>query len=106
MSFNIPAIVNQFPNVASATQLLPIAFNQAAVANRNYSKEKNKKKDSKRPAKVAINEDLLRTHLDYEKMTTQMEKALEDLNKSFIKNLSLRSTTGNKIWSGNHHYEM
>lgn len=62
--------------------------------SRCYSKDKNRKKDNKKPTKVAINVDLMKTHLDYEKMNSQMEKALDDLSRSFIKNLSLRSTTG------------
>lgn len=72
----------------------PAVVSHAATASRCYSKDKNRKRDSKRPAKVTVNEDLLRTHTDYEKMNAQMEKALDDLNRSYIKNLSLRSTTG------------
>lgn len=64
------------------------------MVSRSYSKDKNRKKDSKRPAKVTINVDLLRTHTDFEKMNAQMEKALDELSRSYIKNLSLRSTTG------------
>ena len=71
---------------------LPVSH--VTIASRFYSKDKNRKKDTKRPTKVVVNEDLLRTHLDYDKLTAQMEKALDDLNKSFVKNLSLRSTTG------------
>lgn len=75
--------------------LLPAPVNHVSLSVRCYSKDKNhRKKDSKRPTKVAINEDLLRIHIDYEKLTGQMEKALDELNKQFIKNLSLRSTTG------------
>lgn len=61
---------------------------------RSYSKDKNRKKENKKQGKVEINEELLKTHLDYEKLTAQMEKSLDDLKLSFIKNLSLRSTTG------------
>lgn len=80
--------------LATPTLLASPVNHAVQAASRNYSKDKNRKKDSKRPAKVAINEDLLRTHTDYDKLTAQMEKALEELNRNFIKNLSLRSTTG------------
>lgn len=68
-----------------ATQILPV---------RNYAKGKDKKKDSKKPTKVDINEDFLKTYINYDQVATSMEKSLETMRDEYIKNLSLRSTTG------------
>lgn len=94
-------LCNALPRAAvtnpSAPQFVSSPLNNAGLLCspiRDYSKDKNRKKENKKGGKVAINEDLLRTHVDYDKMTGQMEKALDDLNKQYIKNLSLRSTTG------------
>jgi hypothetical protein len=44
--------------------------------------------------KVTIDENLLAKHLNYNVMKTEMEKAVVSLKNSYIKNLSLRSSTG------------
>uniref|UniRef100_A0A1B0AVT3 Ribosome-recycling factor, mitochondrial n=1 Tax=Glossina palpalis gambiensis TaxID=67801 RepID=A0A1B0AVT3_9MUSC len=67
-----------------------------AVENqiRYYAKSKDKKKEKGKPAKVEINETLLRDVIDYDGLNTQMQKAVQQMKDDFIKNLSLRSTTG------------
>lgn len=84
------------PTTVSPQLLTPVVNNVPLTITsvRDYSKDKNRKKENKKQGKVAINEDLLRTHVDYDKMQGQMEKALDELNRQYIKNLSLRSTTG------------
>lgn len=61
---------------------------------RHYSKDKNRKKEHKKPVKVDVNEDFLRTHIDLDNVHRQMEKILDTMRVNFVKNLSLRSTTG------------
>lgn len=64
-------------------------------AIRNYAKGKDKGKDkSKKPAKVEINEDQLGAVVNLEKLKTQMDKSLETMKDEFVKNLSIRSSTG------------
>lgn len=67
------------------TQILPV---------RNYAKGKDKKKDSKKPVKVEINEEFLRNYINYDQVAASMQKSLETMKDEYIKNLSLRSTTG------------
>lgn len=63
--------------------------------NRNYAKGKDKGKDkSKKSAKVEINEEQLAAVVNLEKLKTQLDKSLTTLKEEFVKNLSLRSTTG------------
>lgn len=63
--------------------------------SRNYAKGKDKGKDkSKKSAKVEVNEDQLGTVVNLEKLKSQMEKSLATMKDEFIKNLSLRSSTG------------
>lgn len=45
--------------------------------------------------KVLIDENLLNEHLKYNFMKSEMEKAVVSLKNNYIKNLSLRSSTGN-----------
>ncbi|XP_049297534.1 ribosome-recycling factor, mitochondrial [Anopheles funestus] len=62
---------------------------------RHYAKGKDKKKDKKgAPAKVQINEEQLGNLIDLEGLRTQMEKSLSAMKDDYVKNLSLRSTTG------------
>uniref|UniRef100_A0A1A9W4C6 Ribosome-recycling factor, mitochondrial n=1 Tax=Glossina brevipalpis TaxID=37001 RepID=A0A1A9W4C6_9MUSC len=61
---------------------------------RYYAKSKDKKKEKGKPAKVEINETFLREVIDYDKLNIQMQKAIQQMKDDFIKNLSLRSTTG------------
>ncbi|XP_025417015.1 ribosome-recycling factor, mitochondrial [Sipha flava] len=60
---------------------------------RSYAKSKDKK-SNKGQKKVTIDENLLAKHLNYNVMKTEMEKAVVSLKNSYIKNLSLRSSTG------------
>ncbi|KAF4517799.1 hypothetical protein B566_EDAN003004 [Ephemera danica] len=62
---------------------------------RGYAKSKDKKKgDGKGKKKIQINEDELAQVIDVENMRNQMQKSLDVLRDEFVKNLSLRSTTG------------
>lgn len=63
--------------------------------NRSYAKAKDKGKDkSKKSAKVEINEEQLGAVVNLEKLRTQLDKSLTTMKDEFVKNLSLRSTTG------------
>lgn len=62
---------------------------------RNYAKGKDKqKKDSKKPSKVEINNEQLESAINMKQMRTQMDKVMDTMKDEFVKNLSLRSTTG------------
>lgn len=61
---------------------------------RNYAKGKNIRKE-KSKGKVQINEAQLAEIVNLDSIKKQMEKAIEVLKDDFVKNLSLRSTTGN-----------
>lgn len=62
---------------------------------RHYAKGKDIKKDkSKKKQKVAINEEQLSEVLDVDNLKKQMTKCVDHLKDEFVKNLSLRSTTG------------
>lgn len=64
------------------------------VPVRNYAKGKDKKKESKKPSKVEIHEEFLRSYTNYDQIVTSMQKHLDTMKDEYIKNLSLRSTTG------------
>lgn len=70
--------------------------NELQVPVRNYAKGKDKLKDnkSKKAVKVEVNEEQLGSVINVEKLKTQMEKTLGTMKDEFVKNLSLRSTTG------------
>lgn len=62
---------------------------------RTYAKGKDKqKKDSKKPAKVEINQEQLASAINIDQMQLQMDKVMNTMKDEFVKNLSLRSTTG------------
>lgn len=62
---------------------------------RNYAKGKDKKKEKgKNATKIQINENQLREIINLDSLNTQMDKTLETMKDEFVKNLSLRSTTG------------
>lgn len=62
---------------------------------RKYAKGKDKqKKDSKKPVKVEINQEQLASVINIDQMKHQMDKVMDTMKDEFIKNLSLRSTTG------------
>lgn len=63
------------------------------ISVRNYAKSKDKKKE-KGKGKVQINEAQMSELINVENFKTQMQKALENLKEDFVKNLSLRSTSG------------
>lgn len=48
----------------------------------------------KKPAKIEINEEQLAQVVNLDKLKTQMEKSLATMQDEFVKNLSLRSSTG------------
>ncbi|XP_060869007.1 ribosome-recycling factor, mitochondrial [Metopolophium dirhodum] len=60
---------------------------------RCYAKNKDKK-SNKGQKKVSIDENFLAEHFKYNTMKTEMEKAVAALKNNYIKNLSLRSSTG------------
>lgn len=62
---------------------------------RTYAKGKDKqKKDNKKPVKVEINQDQLASVINIGQMQQQMDKVIDTMKDEFVKNLSLRSTTG------------
>lgn len=61
---------------------------------RFYAKGRDKKKDSKKPTKVEVNSEFLSNFVNYETLQTQMQKTLDHMKEEYVKNLSLRSTTG------------
>ncbi|CAD7082179.1 unnamed protein product [Hermetia illucens] len=77
-----PAAVSNFPEI----NLLPVRY---------YAKSKDKKKDKgKKAAKVEVNESQLREIINLDSLNNQMQRAVDLMRDEFIKNLSLRSTTG------------
>lgn len=77
------------------TTLRKIIDNNNSQQVRYYAKGKDKKKEkSKKPAKIEINENLLRETINLDGLHNQMKRALDQMKDDFIKNLSLRSTTG------------
>lgn len=52
--------------------------------------------------KVSIDEKLLAEHIKYNVMKSEMEKCVVSLKNNYIKNLSLRSSTG--IYNISHNY--
>ncbi|VVC40224.1 Hypothetical protein CINCED_3A014019 [Cinara cedri] len=63
------------------------------ISVRQYAKNKDKK-TNKGNKKVSIDENLLAEHVKYNAMKSEMEKAVVGLKNNYIKNLSLRSSTG------------
>lgn len=62
---------------------------------RNYAKDKNiKKEKGKKAPKVEVNEEQLSAVVNVEQLKSQMEKSLSTMKDEFVKNLSLRSSTG------------
>lgn len=64
------------------------------ASQRFYAKGKDKKKDQKSKGKVEINENQLREFINVDQLNTQMQKHIQGLKEDFVKNLSLRSTSG------------
>ena len=80
---------------------------------RSYAKSKDKKsekKGGKKPAKVEVNEEQMAGVINIDQLKIQMEKCLATMKDEFVKNLSLRSTTGAidtlKIISDGKEYEL
>lgn len=66
---------------------------------RSYAKQKDKLKEKARNkgvkfARIELNEDHLRTIINLDGLKGQCQKALDTMQQEYIKNLSLRSTTG------------
>ncbi|EDV97648.1 ribosome-recycling factor, mitochondrial [Drosophila grimshawi] len=64
---------------------------------RDYAKGKDRKKEKGakgKPVKVEINEQQLRELINLDGLNAQMEKSVLQMRDDFIKNLSLRSTSG------------
>jgi ribosome recycling factor len=73
-------------------QLIPAI---QTISARNYAKGKDKKKEKgKKPVKVEINEDQLKEVVNVEQLNHQMQKSLNLMKEEFVKQLSVRSTTG------------
>lgn len=62
------------------------------ISSRNYAKGKDKKKDKNK--KVTVNEEELNAVINVETMKHQMQSAIDNMKEDYIKNVSLRSTTG------------
>lgn len=78
--------INKFQQPLASTNIIFV---------RNYAKGKDKKKEKgKNATKVQINENQLREIINLDSLNTQMDKTLETMKDEFVKNLSLRSTTG------------
>lgn len=70
-----------------------------SVNARQYAKGKDKLKERSRDkgykfAKIEFNDDQLKEFFNLDGYTGQLEKCIETMKNEFIKNLSLRSTTG------------
>lgn len=70
-----------------------------SVSVRQYAKGKDKLKERSRDkgykfAKIEFNDDQLKEFFNLDGYTKQLEKCIETMRNEFIKNLSLRSTTG------------
>ncbi len=70
-----------------------------SVSVRQYAKGKDKLKERSRDkgykfAKIEFNEDQLKQFFNLDGYNGQLEKCIETMRNEFIKNLSLRSTTG------------
>lgn len=88
-SFKCEAVVWQSAVIKIRPEVLAIQ------PTRNYAKGKDKGKEKgKKPVKVEINEEQIGAVVNLEKLRTQMDKALTTMKDEFVKNLSLRSTTG------------
>lgn len=62
---------------------------------RCYAKGKDRGKEKgKKQAKVEINENFLRETVNLDNLNAQMSRAVEQMKDDFVKQLSLRSTTG------------
>lgn len=62
---------------------------------RSYAKGKDRGKEKgKKPTKVVINESLLRDTINLDNLNAQMSRSVEQMKDDFVKQLSLRSTTG------------
>lgn len=83
-------------NIPRAPSLIVRNVQQAVSVQivRNYSKGKDKKKESKNPTKVFINEEQLASVVNVDNLKSQMERCMVIMKEEFAKNLSLRSTTG------------
>ncbi|XP_050542427.1 ribosome-recycling factor, mitochondrial [Daktulosphaira vitifoliae] len=60
---------------------------------RSYAKSKDKKRE-KGQKNISIDENLLSQYLKYNSLKSEMEKAVSNLKNNYVKNLSLRSSTG------------
>ncbi|XP_055841366.1 ribosome-recycling factor, mitochondrial [Episyrphus balteatus] len=84
---------SQLPNLFNQKLNLLNSPNQAQI--RCYAKGKDRGKEKgKKGAKVAINENLLRETVDLDNLNGQMNRAVDQMKDDFVKQLSLRSTTG------------
>lgn len=89
-------LVKQATYNKSPTYLSAICCSASA---RQYAKGKDKLKERSRDkgykfAKIEFNDDQLREFFNLDGYTGQLEKCIETMKNEFIKNLSLRSTTG------------
>jgi ribosome recycling factor len=83
-------VVKQKTNACDAA----VYSNSSLTFVRNFAKSKDKKKDSKNPTKIQINEDQLANIINVNNLKSQMLNSITIMKNEFAKNLSLRSTTG------------
>lgn len=77
-------------DICGPVQPLPLSMTNT----RYYAKGKDKKKADKGKKKVSIDESVLSDIIDSEKLHSQLQSCVDHLKEDYIKNLSLRSTSG------------
>lgn len=92
----VSGLVKQSSYNKNVNYLSPVC---CSVGVRQYAKGKDKLKERSRDkgikfAKIEYNADQLKEFFDLDGYTEQLEKCIETMRNEFIKNLSLRSTTG------------
>lgn len=94
-----PLVSNFVKQVTYNQSLVTHLTAAGSVSVRHYAKGKDKLKERSRDkgykfAKIEFNDDQLKEFFNLDAYTGQLEKCIETMRNEFIKNLSLRSTTG------------
>ena len=71
-----------------------ICVSQVHVRNYAKGKDKKKEKNPKKTGKVEIHDDQIGQVVNVEQLRAQMQKTLDIMQDEYVKNLSVRSTTG------------
>lgn len=88
------ALINNLPCIMVSRCDFPVPMTH--VWTRGYAKGKDRGRDKtdKGKKKVEINDEQLAEVIKVDTMKTQMQKAVDRMKEDYVKNLSLRSTTG------------